>query len=673
VIQAGGLSAPRLRALPIAYHPASPTDAFGRVEELALTRSATPESPVQLYGPDGIGKTTLLKLAAERASPPPEGVAFESGRRRNLDEVQLKLYTVFWESDTPFLPDPAQVEGFLIDREALVLLDDCQLDREDLDALLESAPRCSFVIGSEARALWSRGTARALGGLDPPAGVALLERELGEAVEKGQREDAETIVERLEGRPQSLVETAALIEEGGASLHELAHDPKALEGRIDPETLTASQRRILGLLGALEGAALGVEHVAVLADEPQAASALAQLERHGWVKSHSPRYRLVRDLPEGFVMAAEWGFPNRLLDHLALWARGEENPAAIAAEGDAIEAALALGAKAGRWQETLSLALAAGTKLALAGAWATARRVLSSGLAAARALNGEPAEAYFLHQLGSFAICLGESEAAVSELSSALQIRQRLGDGEGAELTRHNLGQIGGPGPDGGGGNGGGGPWRPRLGMTLAVIAAIGAIIVGAVALAGNGGGGAGKRAGETSTDRSPGGGAAKRPGEASTDRSPGGVANGERNAGGGRNDRNPTSLTLTIYSPRRDPPYDVGETVVAEFSCIYQADGSQAARCVGTLDGASTIHNGDPIGPLRAGTHTFIVTATDRAGKPHMATATFRVGRTTDGTSDGTSDGVQNGTSDGVYNGTYDGTYDGTGGVETDGVTTSP
>ena len=306
VIQADA-PVPRLRAMPIAHHPAALTEAFGRDEELALAGSASPGSPVQLYGGDGIGKTTVLKLAAERASPPAEGVVIESVRRRSLDEVQVRLYTAFWECDTPFLPDPAQVGGFLIDREALVLLDDCDVDRGDLDALLESAPRCTFVIGSETRALWSQGTARALGGLAPSAGVALLERELGEAVEKGQREDAETIVKRLDGRPQSLVETAALIEERGASLHELAHDPKALAGRIDPETLTASQRRILGVLGALDGAGLGVEHVAVLADAPQAASALAELERNGWVKSQSPRYRLVRALPEGFVTGPRVG------------------------------------------------------------------------------------------------------------------------------------------------------------------------------------------------------------------------------------------------------------------------------------------------------------------------------------------------------------------------------
>src|SRR4029453_16310675 len=73
-----------------------------------------------------------------------------------------------------------------------------------------------------------------------------------------------------------------------------------------------------------------------------------------------------------------------------------------------------------------------GAGLRPGGAWAASRRVLSAGLAAARALRSESAEAYFLHQLGSLALCLGEREDALSQLSEALQIRERLGDREGA-------------------------------------------------------------------------------------------------------------------------------------------------------------------------------------------------------------------------------------------------
>jgi hypothetical protein len=489
VVQAGAMPAPALRPMPLRYRAAARAEAFGRDEELALAGSASPGSPVELYGGDGIGKTTVLRVLAEDPSPPSEGVAFESMRHRSLDEVQAKLYSAFWQCEVPFLPGPAEIGEYLADREALILLDDCELARDDLETLLDSAPRSAFVIGSETRNLWSGGTARALSGLSPAAGVALLERELGLAIGPSQRSDAEAVVERLDGRPQSLVETAAVIHDGRASLHDLAQEPEALR-RIDTESLTPSQRRILGVLGALDGAALGVEHVAVLARAPDAGGELAELERRGWVKSQSPRYRLTRGLPEGLAGTSAADVTDRLLDHLGAWARREAGPAEIADEGEAIEAALALGAASGRWRAALSLAVAAGSRLPLAGAWAASRRVLGSGLAAARALESESAQAYFLHQLGSLALFLGESEDAVAQLSEALQIRERLGDREGAELTRHNLGQFGGgPGSNGAGGNGGGGPWRPRLGTTVAVLGAIAALIVGIVLLNGGGGG----------------------------------------------------------------------------------------------------------------------------------------------------------------------------------------
>ena len=443
VIQAGTVPAPTLRAMPVRFRAAARVEAVGRDEELALAGSASPGSPVELYGGDGIGKTTVLKLVAEDPSPPSEGVAFESIRRRSLDEVQAKLYSVFWECEVPFLPGPAEIGEYLADRNALLLLDDCELDRDDLEALLDGAPRSTFVIGSETRNLWSQGTARRLTGLKPAAGVALLERELGRAIEPGQREDAEAVVERLEGRPQSLVETAALVLDGRAGLAELARDAPAMARRIDAETLTASQQRILAVLGAIDGAALGVEHVADLADAPDAERELADLERRGWVKGQSPRYRLIRPLPSGLAPPAPAEIADPLLDNLGVWARERATPTTIADEAEAIEAALALGAASGRWRAALSLAVAAGSRLPLAGAWTASRRVLSAGLAAARALRSESAEAYFLHQLGSLALLLGESEDALSQLNQALQIRERLGDLEGAELTRHNLASSG--------------------------------------------------------------------------------------------------------------------------------------------------------------------------------------------------------------------------------------
>jgi hypothetical protein len=154
----------------------------------------------------------------------------------------------------PFIPAPSEFDEFLADREALLLLDDCALDRRELETLLDRVPRCTVVLASKARSLWSRGTARGLADLDPAAAVGLLEREIGRSLGPDEREAAETVVARLGGNPQSLVETAALVEDGRSSLRQLADDPAALERRFDPSALTDSQKLILVVLSALDGA-----------------------------------------------------------------------------------------------------------------------------------------------------------------------------------------------------------------------------------------------------------------------------------------------------------------------------------------------------------------------------------------------------------------------------------
>ncbi len=487
VLQVGERPVPELRPLPISRRP-SATEILGREEELALITASTAEAPVQLYAPDGGGKTSVLKSASLRASPPTEGVVFESARHRSLDEIQAGLYAAFWECEIPFIPAPSEFDEFLADREALLVLDDCALDRSELEALLDGVPRCTVVLASQARTLWSRGTARGLADLDSVAAVGLFERELGRSLDPDEREAAETVVARLGGNPQSLVETAALVEDGRSSLRELADDPAALERRFDPSALTDSQKRILVVLSALDGAALGVEHVSAVAGVGEAEEALRDLERRGWVKAGSPRYRAIRPFPPEAADSSQGEIAKALIGHLTAWS-GKAEPSAVADEAEAIESALDLGAATERWRETLALTMAAERGLMVAGAWSSCRRVLRSGMRAAAAVGNESARAYVLHQLGSQSLCLGDRAEAVDQLTEALQIREHLGEQKGAELTRHNLSQLrgGGDGDGEGDGGGGGGPPRPRMAIALTVLAVV-AGIVGALALAGGDG-----------------------------------------------------------------------------------------------------------------------------------------------------------------------------------------
>lgn len=486
VINTGERPTPRLRPLPVVHLPRA-TEVFGREDELDLIAAADRATPVQLNGLDGAGKTSVLKLGAARAAPPAEGVVFESARHRSLDEVQVGLYGAFWECASPFTPAPAEFGEFLGGREALLVLDDCELDRDDLATLLERVPRCTAVLASATRTLWSQGTARSLADLDRGAAVALLERELGRALDPDEREAARTVVARIGGNPQLLVETAALIEDGRGSLRELAEAPGALERRLDPSALTGPQLRVLEVLAALDGAALGVEHVGAVAGVAHADEALRQLERRGWVKSGSPRYRGIRRLPTDLAGLPPGEVAGTLLPHLAAWA-AKSPPIAVAAEAEGIEGALRLGARVERWREVLALSLAAERGLFASAAWSSCRRVLRTGARAAEALDDESARGYLLHQLGSQSLCLGERGEAEARLTEALRIREGLGERDGAALTRHNLEQMwgGGSGGSGGDGHGGGGPSFPRLPVALGVLVVI-AVVAAVIALAGGG------------------------------------------------------------------------------------------------------------------------------------------------------------------------------------------
>jgi hypothetical protein len=484
VLQVGERPTPRLRPLPVRRLPRA-SELIGREDELALIAVSTAQAPVQLYGPDGSGKTSVLKLGATQAAPPAEGTVFEAARHRSLDEIQAGLYAAFWECDVPFVPAPSEFEGYLADREALLVLDDCGLDREDLAILLDRLPRCTLVLAATTRTLWSQGTALSLPDLDPSAAVGLLERELGRTLDAAERDAAEAVVARVGGNPQELVETAALIEDDGSSLLELASDLDLLGRRSDPARLTGSQGRVLGVLAALDRAALGTEHVAAVAGAGDASMELRDLERRGWVKSGSPRYRSIRSVPPD-IGASREEVAGTLLPHLTRWAE-RSAPTAVAEEAEGIEGTLALGAERGHWTEVLALSLAAERGLFVSVAWSSCRRVLEAGLRATDAVADQSARAYLLHQLGSRSMCLGDRAGAEAQLTEALDIRERLGEKLGAELTRHNLEQLrggGGSHGDGDGHGGGGGPGLPRVPIALGILAVI-AIVVVAIALAG--------------------------------------------------------------------------------------------------------------------------------------------------------------------------------------------
>jgi len=413
-------------------------------------------TPVEFHGQAGLGKTTLLRYLSHHpaATSFPDGVVYLSARHQPMDDLLQSLFDAFYESDVPFKPTDVQVRHALQNKQALILLDDVNLARDEVEALMDVAPGCTFLLASPERCLWGEGRAVALRGLPPSDAQALVERELGRSLTLKERTAVQALCTALEGHPLRLLQAAAMAREEGRSLAEVARRtqiPSPVEA-LTAETLNAlpkPERRVLAALAALGGAPLPAEHLAALTGLPSVAPVLEVLQGRGLVQAHSPRYSLAGALGE--YLQQVWDltpWAEGILAYFTTWAERHRSASdRLLEEADAILQVLNWAAGAGRWKEVLRLGWAVEGALALGRRWGAWAQVLQWVLQAARALADQAAEAWSLHQLGSRALCLGDAAMARTSLSQALHMREAIGDRAGAAVTRHNLNLLPGAPP----------------------------------------------------------------------------------------------------------------------------------------------------------------------------------------------------------------------------------
>jgi hypothetical protein len=179
---AGHRSAPQARPTPVFLRPRSFAGLLDREAEIdSATAALQTATPVEFYGQPGLGKTTLLRHLAHHAPAPsfPDGIVYLSARQQPVADLLQSLFDAFYESDAPFKPTDTQVRHALQSKKALILLDDVNLGRDEVVALLDAAPGCTFLLASPERRLWGEGRAVALHGLPLDDALALVEQELG--------------------------------------------------------------------------------------------------------------------------------------------------------------------------------------------------------------------------------------------------------------------------------------------------------------------------------------------------------------------------------------------------------------------------------------------------------------------------------------------------------------
>jgi hypothetical protein len=80
------------------------------------------------------------------------------------------------------------------------------------------------------------------------------------------------------------------------------------------------------------------------------------------------------------------------------------------------------------------------------------------------------------------------------------------------------------------------------------------------------------------------------------------------------------TKPTISVAAPAEGASYEVGERVLADYSCADEPNGSGVDSCEGSVADGSRLDTGSP------GENTFTVTATDRAGNTESKGVTYTV-----------------------------------------------
>jgi hypothetical protein len=455
IVTPGEIQRPRQRQAAASLLPRDMARLHGRGAEVDSARAAIARGePIQFCGPPGIGKTALLRHLSHRPSRSfPDGVIYYRSRRESLDDLLTRAFEFFFESDgdTRLKPTSAELERYLGEIEALFLLDDVDLGREDLETLLQTMPRSAFVLGSPARSLFEGQSIR-LSGLRQPAAVALVQDRLGRDLSRAEITECAQLSIALDGHPLQLVQAAIrLREERTTPAQLLAQTGAGVAAPSPADRLTAQiaanlpapERHVLSLLAALDGTPLHVDHIAALTSRADTPALLADLEERRLAQSHGPRY--FATAPVAALQDAESSnrWRSSLLTYFTgLAERHRSEPERLRDDLEPIIQTLRWGMTCAPHAAVLHLAYESGAIAELSGLWDAWRSILDIALDAARMIGDRAGEGWAQHELGTRALCLDHDDEAAQRLEAALRIREKLGDQPGMAVTWHNLGQL---------------------------------------------------------------------------------------------------------------------------------------------------------------------------------------------------------------------------------------
>jgi hypothetical protein len=436
------------RPRPVSLKPRPFPGLLDRENETATIQAAVDVlSPVSLAGRGGSGKTVLLRRVAHLPGLKnfSDGLVYLAVKEKGLDDVLQLLFDIFYSSPTNSKQTDGEIRQGLQNIHALIMLDDLLWERDAVEELLTAMPASLFVFASAAPLLWGEGQIVELNGLPDQYACQLFEKGLGRTLSEQEMASVKEIVAALEHHPLRILQLAAFARKAGTALSEIrdqvqARNPETSTAQLSLRRLSESQKKILAILGAGDGAVVPVQHLAALSRVGNLQAVLDELMSLGLIQAHSPRYSLtavMSDALPGLLNLSPW--EDLVINYFSEWVIQSPSEALMEEASDVLLRTIRKAAEKKQWQAVARIGRALEPFLILWKRWQAWSDLASLILNAARALGDRHLEAWILHQMGTRAMCLGNPDQARQLLTQALNIRRGIGDRSGRLVTQHNL------------------------------------------------------------------------------------------------------------------------------------------------------------------------------------------------------------------------------------------
>jgi Cdc6-like AAA superfamily ATPase len=496
--------------------PRPPRDFVNRTAELAqLEAWISANEIVLLYAPDGMGKSALLKQAANSAAAKamPGGVILVespdvAGQAFGPDDVAQQLFDALFEANPPLKVDSVSARTYLSNTRPLVLLDEVSLSPALQKMLPDLLPQAAILLtadlpfGGDFQPL-------AIGPLPRAESIRLLAAKASLVLDDSNRAELDAICASLNDVSLALVIAGNVIRE--------AHIPVATALQAIQETvssernpvlvaldrafsfafgqLSPDEQKVLSAAALTPGVSLAPEWLALSLPGMGVDSAIERLKSLGLLFANSPRLRLppgFRALAQRTALLDEDTLMSRLVEFLLAPLRQDpQNWEHARDELGNFFGALTWAVRSQRWATVIALGQALDPYLTLYGLWDAWGIVLGYVVDVATQSGQQAVLAWALHQSGTREIGSGSAQRALDLLKRALELRRGLGDATGMAYTQHNIDLLllppapprsAGPKPAPAGRGRPGGSWMP---VVLGVLGVFGVLAVLMVLLVG--------------------------------------------------------------------------------------------------------------------------------------------------------------------------------------------